>query len=152
MMMIKIFPGGLGLGLMVLAAGCFSNGDQAALDRAVTRAETAERIMPPAAEDLILDAEAGLTTAARIGRWARRFAEADSVEYRFGLAEGGYVAEGELVRDDRQDCVSLMYRVTELARASDHRDALAWALKTRFAGADPVGCGGVGDGRGGGAC
>jgi hypothetical protein len=135
MMMKKIFPAGPGLGLMVLAAGCFSNGDQAALDRAVTRAETAERIMPPAAEDRILDDEAGLTTAARIGRWARRFAEADSVEYRFGLAEGGYVAEGELVRDDRQDCVSLMYRVTELARAKDHRDAVAWALRTRFAGA-----------------
>jgi hypothetical protein len=45
------------------------------------------------------------------------------------------VTEGELVRDDRQDCVSLMYRVTELARAADHQDAVAWALRTRFAGA-----------------
>jgi hypothetical protein len=135
MMMKNVFPAYLGLGLMVLAAGCSKSPDQAAFDRAAARAESAERIMPPAQEDQLLAEEAGLPTAARIGRWARRFAEADSVEYRFGLAEGGYVAEGELVRDDRQDCVSLMYRVTELARAEDHRDAVTVALRTRFAGA-----------------
>ena len=128
-------PACLGLGLMVLMAGCFGSRDETALDRAAARAESAARIMPAAEEDRLLAEEAGLPTAVRIGRWARRYAAADSVEYRFGLAEGGYVAEGELVRDDRQDCVSLMYRVTELARASDHRDAVAWALRTRFAGA-----------------
>ncbi len=135
MMMKKINSVWLGVGLMVLAAGCNETRDEVAVGRAVARAESAERIMPPAQEDRLLAAESGLPTAARIGRWARRFAEADSVEYRFGLAEGGYVAEGELVRDDRQDCVSLMYRVTELARAEDHRDAVVWALRTRFAGA-----------------
>ena len=135
MMMKKINSVFLGVGLMVLAAGCNETRDEVAVGRAVARAESAERIMPPAQEDRLLAAESGLPTAARIGRWARRFAEADSVEYRFGLADGGYVAEGELVRDDRQDCVSLMYRVTELARAEDHRDAVVWALRTRFAGA-----------------
>jgi hypothetical protein len=134
MMRKKIFPACFGLGLMVLAAGCFENRDETAYDRAFARAESAERIMPPAEEDRLLAEEAGLPTPVRIGRWARRYAAADSVEYRFGLAEGGYVTEGELVRDDRQDCVSLMYRVTELARAEDHRDAVAWALRTRFAG------------------
>ena len=134
--MIKtIFPAWFVLGLMVLATGCSEDPDQVALDRAVARAESAERIMTPAEEDQLLAEEVGFPTAVRIGRWARRFAAADSVEYRFGLAEGGYAAEGELVRDDRQDCVSLMYRVTELARAKDHRDAVAWALRTRFAGA-----------------
>ena len=135
MLMKNILPVWLGAGFLVLAAGCSGNGDQAARDRAIMRAETSARIIPPALEDRLLAEEAELTTATRIGRWARRFAEADGVEYRFGLAEGGYVTEGELVRDDRQDCVSLMYRVTELARAADHQDAVAWALRTRFAGA-----------------
>jgi hypothetical protein len=92
--------------------------------------------MTTAREDSILAAEADLLAGEKIGRWARRYLEADGVEYLFGLKEGGYVAEGDLVRDNRQDCVSLMYRVTELARAKDHRDAAAWALNTRFAGAD----------------
>ena len=55
----------------------------------------------------------------------------------FGPNADGYVAERDLVRDHRQDCVSLLYRCTELARARDHRDAIAVALATRFAGADP---------------
>jgi len=106
-----------------------------AVERAVKRAESARRIMPPAREDSLLAEEKDFPTPSRIGRWARRFLATDGVEYRFGLGEGGYVAEGELVRDDRQDCVSLMYRVTELSRATDHRDAVMWALRTRFAGA-----------------
>lgn len=123
-------------GLLALAAwGCGDRADQEALGRAVDYAEAAPRIMPVAREDSLLAAEGGLPTAARIGRWARRFAGAEGVTYRFGLQEGGYVAEGALIRDDRQDCVSLMYRVTELARADDHRDAVVWALNTRFAGA-----------------
>ncbi|MBE0567050.1 MAG: hypothetical protein IH621_13905, partial [Krumholzibacteria bacterium] len=74
----------------------------------------------------------------RVGAWARRFAAAGGATYRFGLAEDGYARLGRLVLDERQDCISLVYRVTELARAADPRDAVAWALRTRFAGARPA--------------
>jgi hypothetical protein len=125
--------------MLILTVGCTKHegeGEvQQARQRALERAESARRLMPVARVDSLLAEEKNLPTAARIGRWARRFLDAADVAYRFGLAEGGYAAEGELVRDDRQDCVSLMYRVTELARADDHRDAVAWALRTRFAGA-----------------
>ncbi len=121
--------------LMILASGCATGEDEQAVARAADRAESAPRIMTVEQEDRVLSGEKDLPAAARIGQWARRFLEAEGVEYLFGLKEGGYVFEGDLVRDDRQDCVSLMYRVTELARANDHRDAVAWALRTRFAGA-----------------
>ena len=120
---------------MALSFGCGAGEDHKAVERAVERAESARRIMSVAQEDRLLTEERNLPTAARVGRWARRFLDADGIEYRFGLHEGGYVAEGELVHDDRQDCVSLMYRVTELARSDDHRDAVVRALRTRFAGA-----------------
>lgn len=107
------------------------------VDRALDRSVAAERLLDPAREDSILTAERGLPTAARVGRWARRFAAAEGVVYRFGPSAGGYVAEGALVMDRRQDCVSLLYRVSELARADDSADAVRWALRTRFAGADP---------------
>ena len=139
MKMLPLFKaislGGLGGILMILVFGCGAGEDHKALARAADRAESARRIMPTEQEDRLLTEERNFPTAARIGRWARRYLEADGIEYLFGLCEGGYVSEGELVRDDRQDCVSLMYRVTELARADDHRDAVAWALRTRFAGA-----------------
>ncbi|MBM4118962.1 hypothetical protein FJ251_14745 [bacterium] len=92
-------------------------------------------LFAPAAMDSILAAEQTLPTRARIGRWARRFLADPASEYRFGLKPGGYVAEGLLVSDHRQDCVSLLYRCCELARARDHEDALRIALATRFAGA-----------------
>ena len=123
--------------LAVSACGDTDDARKGALDRAADLAATAPRIMTTAREDSLLAGEKNLAPAERIGRWARRFLAAEGVTYRFGLAEGGYAADGNLVRDDRQDCVSLMYRVTELARADDHRDAVAWALKTRFAGAPP---------------
>ena len=136
---MKMLPllnlGGLGAILMILAFGCGAGEDHRSLARAVERAESAPRVMSVEREDRLLAEERDLPTAARIGRWARRYLAADGVEYLFGLREGGYVAEGDLVRDDRHDCVSLMYRVTELARADDHRDAVVWALRTRFAGA-----------------
>ena len=78
------------------------------------------------------------TAAQRVGFWVRRFLKENSAQYRFGLAEGGDVEQGRLVMDDRLDCVSFMYRCTELARAADPRDALDWALRTRFAGASPL--------------
>jgi hypothetical protein len=126
--------------MLILAAGCVegeaeNKGEGEARQRAIERADSARRIMTSAQEDAVLAEEKILPTSLRVGLWARRFLKAKGVEYRFGLAEGGYVAEGELIRDDRQDCVSLMYRVTELARADDHRDAVTWALDTRFAGA-----------------
>lgn len=85
--------------------------------------------------DSILSAERTLATAERLGRWARRFLADPDSEYRFGLKDGGYVSEGLLVSDHRQDCVSLLYRSCELARARDHEDALRLALSTRFPGA-----------------
>lgn len=89
----------------------------------------------PARLDSLLAAEAHLPTGVRIGLWARRFLAEPRSEYRFGLKEGGYVAEGLLVSDHRHDCVSLLYRCLELARATDHEDALRLALATRFPGA-----------------
>ncbi len=105
----------------------------------------ATALLAPATLDSILAAESHLPTAARIGLWSRRFLADPDSEYRFGLKEGGYVAEGLLVSDHRHDCVSLLYRSSELARASDHEDALRLALATRFPGApldsliDPAG-------------
>jgi len=90
--------------------------------------------MPVATEDSLLAAEFDQTTAAKVGQWARRFAADDEVSYLFGPLAGGYVADGEIVSDYQQDCVSLLYRVGELARARDARDAVDWALRTRFAG------------------
>ncbi len=94
-----------------------------------------EALFAPQTLDSLLLAERELPTAMRLGLWARRFAASRSIEYRFGLHEGGYVAEGLLVSDRRQDCVSLLYRCSELAQAFHHRDALAIALAIRFPGA-----------------
>ncbi len=99
------------------------------------RAQSGQRLMAPAREDSILAAEYGLNTPEKMGRWARRFADAQDVVYLFGPKDGGYVAEGAIISDHRQDCVSLLYRVGELARARDAQDAVAWALRTRFSGA-----------------
>jgi hypothetical protein len=99
------------------------------------RALAGGHLQPIAVEDSLLRAEFGLSTAAKMGRWARRFAAAEGVSYLFGTKAGGYVAEGDVVSDRRQDCVSLLYRAGELARARDAQDAVAWALRTRLAGA-----------------
>jgi hypothetical protein len=130
------------LALSVLAAclptagGCAATGPDA-LARAQARAEHADRLLPVAAEDSLLAAEQSLPTAARVGLWARRYLAGAGIRYVFGPSPDGYVAEREVVRDHRQDCISLLYRCGELARARDHRDAVAVALGTRFAGADP---------------
>jgi pimeloyl-ACP methyl ester carboxylesterase len=106
-----------------------------AREAVIARAEGGQRLFVVAAEDSVLAAESSLPTASRVGQWARRFAAADDVVYLFGPKDGGYVAEGAIVSDYRQDCVSLLYRTSELARARDARDAVDWALRTRFAGA-----------------
>ncbi|MBU8872073.1 MAG: hypothetical protein KOO60_14490 [Gemmatimonadales bacterium] len=85
-------------------------------------------------QDSVLAVEAELPVPARVAAWARRFLAAPGVGYLFGPAGGGYVAEGRLVLDTRHDCVSLMYRCSELGRADSAVDALEWALRTRFAG------------------
>lgn len=108
-----------------------------ALARAQAHAEAADRLMTTATEDSLLAAQQGLPTAERVGLWARRFLAAGGTRYVFGPSADGYVAEREIVRDHRQDCISLLYRCSELARARDHRDAIAVALATRFAGAEP---------------
>ena len=117
-------------------SGCATAGPDA-LARAQARAETADRLLPVAVEDSLLSAEQGLPAGVRMGLWARRFLAADGVRYLFGPSPDGYVAERALVRDHRQDCISLLYRCGELARARDGADAIAVALRTRFAGADP---------------
>lgn len=93
------------------------------------------QIFAAATIDSLLAAEQGEPTAARVGLWARRFLADGSHVYLFGPKPGGYVAEGRLVDDDHLDCISLLYRVTELARARDAADAVTVALDTRFPGA-----------------
>ncbi len=92
-------------------------------------------LFPAATLDSLLAAEQQLPTAQRIGLWARRFLADSTHVYCFGLKPGGYVAEGRLVDDDKLDCIALLYRVTELARAHDAVDAVTVALDTRFPGA-----------------
>lgn len=108
-----------------------------AMERAVARNLAVDDLAPPAVVDSLLAAEQDLPTAARVGAWARRYLAWGETEYRFGLADGGYVAAGLLVPGRWQDCISLLYRTTELARARDARDAVRLALALRFAGADP---------------
>jgi fermentation-respiration switch protein FrsA (DUF1100 family) len=78
------------------------------------------------------------TVGERVGFWARRFLTDDAAVYCFGPAEGGYVAAGRLLWDQAHDCVSFMYRCTELARSGSAEEAVSWALRTRFAGAEPL--------------
>jgi hypothetical protein len=92
-------------------------------------------LFPAATLDSLLAAEQQLPTAQRIGLWARRFLADSTHVYCFGPKPGGYVAEGRLVDDDKLDCIALLYRVTELARAHDAVDAVTVALDTRFPGA-----------------
>ena len=91
-------------------------------------------LFAPTYQDSVLAAEADMPVPARIAAWARRFLTAPGAGYLFGPAEGGYVAAGRLVLDGRQDCVSLMYRCSELGRAGSAVGALEVALRTRFAG------------------
>lgn len=121
---------------LVRAADAKAAERERARDRVRGRAKNSVRLFSASAEDSLLRAEFAMPTPEKIGRWARRFVVADSVEYLFGPKPGGYVAEGEVISDQRQDCVSLLYRVSELARARDHDDAVAWALRTRFAGSE----------------
>ncbi len=79
----------------------------------------------------------GLTTGQQVGFWARHFLDLGGQAYCFGLAEEGYVTRGRLWDDQAFDCISFLYRCAELAHARDNEEALAWALRTRFAGADP---------------
>ncbi len=92
-------------------------------------------LLPAATLDSLLAAEQQLPTPQRIGLWARRFLADSTHVYCFGPKPGGYVAEGRLVDDDKLDCILLLYRVTELARAHDAIDAVTVALDTRFPGA-----------------
>ncbi len=91
-------------------------------------------LFAPDFQDSVMAAEARLATPARVAAWARRFLAAPGVGYLFGSADGGYVDQGRLVLDTRHDCVSLMYRCSELGRAASAVDALDVALQTRFAG------------------
>ncbi len=117
--------------LMLAVAACAADPEVQAVDRALVfnGGETA------AAGPVGAPVDPDLPLAARIGAWARRFVAAGGASYCFGLDDDGYAALGRLVLDQRQDCISLLYRVTELARAADGREAVAWALRTRFAGA-----------------
>jgi hypothetical protein len=90
---------------------------------------------PEALLDSCIVAWRSLPLEERVARWAAFFLEKERTQYLFGLKPGGYVAESLLVQDFRQDCVLFSYRCSELARATSPRDALLWALATRFAGA-----------------
>jgi len=150
------------LGLLLLIAGCgggqkdeadrFAPPDQAGSDQPAyadprpaftplirVHALNAEQpqLFAPAVMDSLLAAEQGRPVPERIGLWARRFLADSTHTYLFGGDAGGYVTEGVLVDDDHLDCVSLVYRATDLARATDSRDAVQVALQTRFPGADP---------------
>ncbi len=118
---------------MLLASAC--TGAEPLPEKLLRRNTADSALLTPVSLDSLLATERGLGAPARIGLWARRFLADPDSEYRFGLKEGGYVAEGLLISDHRQDCVSLLYRSSELARASDHEDALRLALATRFPGA-----------------
>ena len=118
---------------LLLAAGCRA---ETPLPDSVAGRNTGDATLhAPAVLDSLLAAEQQLPTAERVGLWARRFLADPDSEYLFGLKEGGYAAEGLLASDHRQDCVSLLYRSSELARATTHDDALRIALATRFPGA-----------------
>jgi hypothetical protein len=123
------------------AAAATKPTDDGLPDTPLARAVAFNLIQPDVASvaviDSLLRAEQGLPTAARIGTWARRYAAAPGTAYRFGLAAGGYVDRGLLVPGLVHDCISLVYRVSELARVQTARHAIELALATRFAGADP---------------
>jgi hypothetical protein len=109
--------------------------DQEALGRVLALNLVQLDLFAPAALDSVLKTERLHTVPARIAGWARRYLDAPVTEYRFGLAEGGYVDRGLIVPGLRHDCISFVYRTTELARARDAHDAVRLALSTRFAGA-----------------
>ena len=131
---------------LLLLAALAAPPNAAEVPEAILRYNAPGEVFRPARIDSLLVAEQEAPTSDRIAAWARRYLAAEGIGYRFGLAEGGYARDGLLVKDRHQDCVSLVYRCTELARARDRRDALAWALHTRFAGipleavADSSGC------------
>ncbi len=83
-----------------------------------------------------LSARVDEPVASNIGFWARYFVDRPNVIYCFGPHDGGYVAQGALVLENRQDCVSLLYRCSELARSKSLVESVDWALRSRFAGAD----------------
>jgi hypothetical protein len=118
----------------LLLIGCEAGAGS--LEAVVVRNLGVEDLASVAALDSMLAEEQDLPTAVRVGMWARRYLAWGDAEYRFGLADDGYVGEGLLVPGRRQDCVSLMYRTTELARAANARGAVELALDLRFAGAD----------------
>jgi hypothetical protein len=130
--------------LAIATTGCAQSAPPVASDTKTASPRLAELyaynaasplLFPAAVLDSLLAAEQQLPTAQRIGLWARRFLADSTHVYLFGLEPGGYVAEGRLVDDDNLDCIALVYRVTELARAHDAVDAVTVALDTRFAGA-----------------
>ena len=120
----------IALAFLLMATACSGDAGWRAL-----RAQNAESLYAPATMDSLLAAESTLSASERVGLWARRFLDDDDSRYLFGLKPGGYVAEGLLVSDHAHDCVSLMYRATELARSGSSDAALRLALATRFAGA-----------------
>lgn len=105
-------------------------------DAVVVLNEGVEGVFDQGLVDSVLATEQQAATARRVGDWALRFrAAGGGTGYRFGLAEGGYVSEGRLAPGREFDCISFVYRVTELAQARSAADAWRVALETRFAGA-----------------
>ncbi|MDY0109327.1 MAG: hypothetical protein RBT60_05275 [Candidatus Krumholzibacteria bacterium] len=134
------------VGALLCAAGLLSAGAappeaaasrDSAIERAVSFNLAVADLAAPAALDSLLAAQQQLPAGERVGRWARRYLAAPGTEYRFGPAPGGYVERGLLVPGLRHDCISLIYRTTELARARSARHAIELAVALRFAGVEP---------------
>ncbi len=98
---------------------------------------------PVVVESAILDSLAGAWQTRSLGErtaaWARWFLEQGKSGYRYGRDPGGYVEQGRICQDFETDCVLFMYRVTELARSSNAREAVQFAFGTRFYGASVAG-------------
>jgi hypothetical protein len=106
------------------------------LERVLSRNLALEASLPESLLALRIAAWRQFPVGERVARWAGLFASRQDNAYCFGPKQGGYVAESLLVQDHRFDCVLLFYRCTELARAASPRDAVIFALGTRFAGGE----------------
>ncbi len=130
---------GVLLGLLMIAPYSRSGDDTEALLARFEIMVQQNLDNPHVVDSATLDAMAReldpLPLGRRVSGWARWFLHLGSVSYLYGRAEGGYVSEGRLCQDFRTDCVLFMYRMTELARSANAREAVQFAFGTRFYGA-----------------
>lgn len=97
------------------------------------------QVVPSAVLDSLAGAWQTRPLGERTAAWARWFLEQGRTIYRYGRDPGGYVEAGRICQDFETDCVLFMYRVTELARSANAREAVQFAFGTRFYGASVAG-------------